>query len=69
METIKIVELIGNSKKNWEDAAQNAVEEASKTINGITGVEVLAQTAKVLKGKIVEYRTNLKVAYLVKDKR
>ena len=69
METIKIVELIGNSKKNWEDAAQNAVEEASKTIKGITGVEVLAQTAKVSKGKVVEYRTNLKVAFLVKDKR
>ena len=69
METIKIVELIGNSKKSWEDAAQNAVDEASRTINGITGVEVLAQTAKVNKGKIVEYRTNLKVAFKVNDKR
>jgi len=69
METIKIVELIGNSKKSWEDAAQNAVEEASRTVDGITGVEVLAQTAKVNKGKIVEYRANLKVAFLVKDNR
>jgi len=69
VETIKIVELIGNSKKSWEDAAQNAVDEASRTINGITGVEVLAQTAKVNKGKIVEYRTNLKVAFKVNDKR
>ncbi len=69
MGTIKIVELIGNSKKSWEDAAQNAVDEASRTINGITGVEVLAQTAKVNKGKILEYRTNLKVAFKVNDKR
>lgn len=69
METIKIVELIGNSKKSWEDAAQNAVKEASSTIDGISGVEVLAQTAKVSKGKIVEFRTNLKVAFLVKGKR
>jgi len=69
MEIIKIVELIGNSKKDWEDAAQNAVKEASKTIEGITGVEVLSQTAKVKDGKIVEYRTTVKVAFKVKDSR
>lgn len=69
MEIVKIVELIGNSKKDWEDAAQNAVKEASKTIDGITGVEVIAQTAKVKNNKIIEYRTNIKVAFKVKDKR
>lgn len=69
MEIIKIVELIGNSKKDWEDAAQNAVKEASKTIDGITGLEVIAQTAKVKSNKIIEYKTNVKVAFKVKDKR
>ncbi len=69
MEVIKVVELIGNSKKDWEDAAQNAVKEASKTINGITGVEVLAQTARVKDNKIIEYRTNVKVAFKVNNKR
>jgi len=69
MEIIKIVELIGNSKKDWEDAAQNAVKEASKTISGITGIEVLAQTARVKDNKIVEYRTNVKVAFKVNNKR
>jgi len=69
MTTIKVIELIGTSPKNWEDAANNAVKEAQETIKGITGLEVVAQTAKVQGGEIVEYRTNVKVAFLVQDNR
>ena len=69
MTTIKVIELIGTSTKNWEDAANNAVQEAQETIKGITGLEVVAQTAKVDGGKISEYRTNVKVAFLVQDNR
>lgn len=69
MTTIKVIELIGTSAKNWEDAANNAVKEAQETIKGITGLEVVAQTAKVAGGEIVEYRTNVKVAFLVQDNR
>jgi flavin-binding protein dodecin len=69
MNTIKILELIGTSTKNWEDAAENAVQEASETVQGITGLEVVAQTAKVEKGKISEYRTTVKIAFLVQTNR
>jgi flavin-binding protein dodecin len=69
MTTIKVIELIGTSAKNWEDAANNAVKEAQETVKGITGLEVVAQTAKVEGGEIVEYRTNVKVAFLVQDNR
>lgn len=69
MTTIKVIELIGTSAKNWEDAANNAVKEAQETVKGITGLEVVAQTAKVEAGEIVEYRTNVKVAFLVQDNR
>ena len=69
MATIKVIELIGTSTKNWEDAANNAIKEAQETIKGITGLEVVAQTAKVEDGEIVEYRTNVKVAFLVQDNR
>jgi flavin-binding protein dodecin len=69
MTTIKVIELIGTSTKNWEDAANNAVKEAQETVKGITGLEVVAQTAKVEDGEIVEYRTNVKVAFLVQDNR
>jgi flavin-binding protein dodecin len=69
MSTIKVIELIGTSPNNWEEAANNAVKEAQETVKGITGLEVVAQTAKVENGKVVEYRTNVKVAFLVKDNR
>lgn len=69
METIKVVELIGTSKKNWEDAANNAIGEATETLQGITGLEVVAQTAKVENGRIIEFRTTVKVAFLVKTNR
>ncbi|MFC2161652.1 dodecin family protein [Acidobacteriota bacterium] len=69
MTTIKVIELIGTSPKSWEDAANNAVKEAQESVKGITGLEVVAQTAKVNDREIVEYRTNVKVAFLVQDNR
>jgi dodecin len=35
----KIIEIVGSSDKSWQDAAQAALNEAKKTIHGITGVE------------------------------
>jgi flavin-binding protein dodecin len=69
MTTIKVIELIGTSTTNWEDASNNAIKEAQETVKGITGLEVVAQTAKVEDGEIVEYRTTVKVAFLVQDNR
>ena len=69
MATIKVIELIGTSKKSWEDAANNAVKEAQETVSGITGLEVVAQTARVENGVIAEYRANPKLAFLVKEVR
>jgi flavin-binding protein dodecin len=69
MKTVKVIELIGTSSQSWEDAANNAVKEAQETIKGITGLEVVGQTARVDDGAITEYRSNVKVAFLVTDKR
>ncbi|HUS84154.1 MAG TPA: dodecin family protein [Anaerolineales bacterium] len=69
MKTIKVIELIGTSTQSWEDAANNAVKEAQETVSGITGVELVGQTARVENGVISEYRANLKLAFLVKDVR
>lgn len=69
MKTIKVIELIGTSTQSWEDAANNAVKEAQETVSGITGVELVGQTARVENGVIAEYRANLKLAFLVKDAR
>lgn len=40
----KIVEIIGTSDKGWKEAAQVALDEAKKTIHGITGLEITDMT-------------------------
>lgn len=64
---VKIIELIGTSKKNFEDAIQEAITRTSKTVEGISGVDVIGQTAVVDNNKVVEYRVNIKVAFKVSD--
>ena len=69
MPTVKVIEIIGTSANSWEDAANNAIAEAAETVKGITGLEVMAQTAKVEDSSITEFRTTVKIAFLVKDNR
>jgi flavin-binding protein dodecin len=65
MSVAKILELVGSSDKGWEDAAQAAITEATKTIHGIRGVEITDMTARVdsKTGKIQEYRTCVKLSF------
>jgi len=65
MTVAKVVELIGSSPKSWEDATKNAITEAAKTVRGIKSVHVTRFMVKVEKNKIVEYRTVVKIAFLV----
>jgi len=67
--TTKVVELVGESQKSWEDAVDQALQEASQTIDNVTGVEVLNMTASVDNGKISGYKVNLHLAFPVKENR
>jgi dodecin len=60
----KIVEIISSLDKGWEEAAQVAIDEAKKTIHGITGLEVTDMTAKVdpRSGMISQYRAAVKIS-------
>ena len=60
-----VIELVGSSEKNWEDAAQVALTEATKTIHGITGIELTDMTARVdpNTGKISEYHSTVKISF------
>lgn len=69
MSVIKVIELIAQSEKGWEDAAQIALNEASKTIRGIKNIYVQDMQAVVENGKIVKYRINAKVSFLVSEDR
>jgi flavin-binding protein dodecin len=65
----KVIELVGESKVSWDDAVRNAVREASKTVDNLTGVEVVNMTANVDNSEIVEYKVNLKLAFGVREHR
>ncbi len=65
MSVLKVIELLASSEKSWEDAAQNAVKMAAKTINGIRSVYVQDMSAVVKGEKITEYRVNAKVSFEV----
>ena len=63
MALLKVIELLAESKKSWEDATQIAVAEASKTIRKIRSVYVENLTAQVDKGKITHWRLNCKITF------
>lgn len=60
---IRVSELIGESQNGWRDAVQNAVDEASKDLKNITGVEITNFTADVENGQLVDFKATMKVAY------
>ena len=57
---VKVIELLSESPKSWEDA-QNAVREASRTLRNIRSLYVEEMTAAVENGRITSYRLNSKV--------
>ncbi|MCL1593548.1 MAG: dodecin family protein [Actinomycetia bacterium] len=62
---LKIIEIMGVSTKNYEDALEHAVAKASESIKGITKVELIDQTASVRDGKIVRYEVRVKLWFVV----
>ena len=60
---LKVIELLAQSEKSWEDAAQGAVKEASKTLRNIRSIYIKEFEASVEGGKIKQYRVNAKVSF------
>ena len=66
MAVIKVIEIMSNSKKSWEDAVAKGVAKASESVKNIRSASVQHQSCVVDGGKIKEYRVNLKVSFEVK---
>lgn len=66
MAVLKVIEVLSNSEKSWEDATAKAVKQASKTIKNIKSVYVNEQSAIVKDDTVTEYRVNLKLTFEVK---
>lgn len=65
MSMLKVIEVLAESDKSWEDAAQNAVTTAAKSVRGIKSIYLENIEAAVENGKITKYRINGKVSFLL----
>jgi len=61
----KVIEVMADSEKSWKDAAEKAVEEASKTVKNIKSVWIQDQSAEIADGKIKSYRVKTKITFAV----
>jgi dodecin len=65
MAVARVTKIIGSSPKSWQDAADEALKRAHKTLRGVTGIHLLEQKAHVEKGKITEYRATVEVTFVL----
>jgi flavin-binding protein dodecin len=66
-EVAKVVTIIGSSPESFAKAADAAVQEAAKTLRGISGAQVVSMSAVVDDGRISEYRTTVNIAFAVES--
>jgi flavin-binding protein dodecin len=61
----KVITIIGNSPDGFAEAAQVAVQEAAKTLRGISGADVVSMSCEVTDDRITMYRTTVNIAFAV----
>jgi flavin-binding protein dodecin len=69
MPVVKVIEVLTQSPKSWEGAAQEGLNEVSKTVQDIQSIYVKEMQAVVENGKISQYRLNAKISFVVKGDR
>ncbi|CAH8281370.1 hypothetical protein EV196_101454 [Mariniflexile fucanivorans] len=65
MSVLKVIEILANSDKSWEDATRKAVKHASKSVKNIRSVYVNEQSASIKDSEVTEFRVNLKITFEV----
>ncbi len=65
MSILKVIEVLAESDKSWEDAAQEAVSKTSKTVHNIKSIYIENFEATVDNGKLKKYRVNAKISFLL----
>jgi len=67
MAVARVTEIISGSKKSFQDAVEEGIDRANKTLKNVEGAWVKDQTVIIDNGKIKEYRVVLKVTFILKD--
>ena len=66
MAIMKVIEVLADSPKSWEDATEVGIKKAAQSVSGIKSAFVQSQSVTVKKGKVDRYRVNLKITFEVK---
>lgn len=66
MAILKVIEVLTESNKSWEDAAQEAIREAAKTVENIRSIYIKEFEAVVENNKITKYRINAKISFEIR---
>lgn len=67
MSTARVTEISATSTQSFDDAVKQGIERASKTLRGIQSAWVKEQTVKVENDKVVHYRVNMMVTFVLDD--
>lgn len=67
MSMLKVIEVLAESDKSWEDAAQQAVTQASKSVRGIRSIYIKNLEATVQDNRISTYRINAKLSFSLEE--
>ena len=67
MAVARVTKLTAASSKSWQDAVDQGLKRAKKTLRGLTGLEVVSQKAHIEKGKITEYRVTMEITFILED--
>ncbi|MBP1604859.1 MAG: dodecin protein [Acidobacteria bacterium] len=67
MAVARVTEIISSSDKSFDDAVKSGIVRANKTLKNVRGAWVSGMKVEVEKGKIKEYRVDLKVTFVLND--
>ena len=65
MAVVKVIELLGESEQGWEDASRKVVEEATRTLRGVTSVWIKEFQATVENDRVKNFRVTAKVSFVM----
>jgi flavin-binding protein dodecin len=65
MAVARVSKITASSEKSFQDATEEGLKRATKTLRGVTGFEVMSLKGKVENGKVTEYRVALEVTFIL----
>ncbi len=67
MAVARVTQVVASSTTGWQEAVQDGLKRANKTLRNLTGLEVISQKAKIRDGQIIEYRVTMNITFILED--